>query len=254
MGRGSNPMNKFLKLAGVAAVASTALIGAAQAEDREFSWSMTVGGTSDYIFRGISLTSEDPAAQGSVDMSYGIFYAGAWASNVDGAGYEPMELDLYTGIKPTLGQFTFDLGLIGYLYPIADDAANYYEFKAGVSTEIVSKLTGGVTFYYVPDQDNSPEIWTVEGTLAYSLPQVHIFAPTISGTLGYTEADTVGWFSVVEDGYMYWNAGLSLGVEKLTFDFRYWDTDLNQSVGGIADIYGGLSDQRFVFSVKATLP
>jgi uncharacterized protein (TIGR02001 family) len=106
-------MNKFLKLAGVAAVASTALIGAAQAEDREFSWSMTVGGTSDYIFRGISLTSEDPAAQGSVDMSYGIFYAGAWASNVDGAGYEPMELDLYAGIKPTLGQFTFDFGLIG---------------------------------------------------------------------------------------------------------------------------------------------
>ena len=243
-------MNKFLKLAGVAAVASTALIGAAQAEDREFSWSMTVGGTSDYIFRGISLTSEDPAAQGSVDMSYGIFYAGAWASNVDGAGYEPMELDLYAGIKPTLGQFTFDFGLIGYLYPIADDALNYYEFKAGVSTEIVSNLSGGITLYYTPDQDNYAETWTVEGSLAYTLPQMHIFTPTIGGGIGYSESADVGFFSNNDEGYLYWNAGLALAVEKLTFDFRYWDTDLAKT----GDIYSGVADERFVFSVKATLP
>ena len=61
---------------------------AAPASDaREFAWSITVGGTSDYVFRGVSLTNEDPAAQGSIDVSYGIFYAGAWASNVDGDGY-----------------------------------------------------------------------------------------------------------------------------------------------------------------------
>lgn len=246
-------MNKFMKLAGVAALASAAFAGAANAEDREFSWSLTVGGTSDYIFRGLSLHNEDPAAQGSIDVSYGIFYAGAWASNVGTAGdiyYNPMELDLYAGIKPVLGQFTFDFGILGYTYPVADDPGNYIELKAGVSTEIVKNLSGGVTLYWAPDQSNSAEIWTVEGSLAYTLPQVHIFTPSISGGIGYSSSD-LGVFSTVSDDYVYWNVGLGLAVEKLAFDFRYWDTNIDQVAG---DPYTGLSDSRFVFSVKATLP
>ncbi len=131
---------------------------------------MTVGATSDYVFRGISLTNEDPAAQGSIDMSYGILYWGAWASNVDGAGFEPWELDLYMGITPSLGQINFDFGVVGYLYPAAENSGDYVEFKAGMNTELVKNLTGGVTFWYTPDQDNYVETYTIEGTLAYALP------------------------------------------------------------------------------------
>lgn len=247
-------MNKFMKLASVAAVASAAMVGAAAAEDRQFSWSVTLGGTSDYIFRGLSLNNEKPAAQGSVDIGYGIFYAGAWASNVgiNGDIYSPMELDLYAGIKPVLGQFTFDFGIIGYTYPLNSDPGNYVELKAGVSTEIVKNLTGGVTLYYTPSQTDYDETFTVEGNLAYTLPQVHIFTPTLSGGLGYAE-DLEGGaaFSLYKDNYIYWNIGLALAVEKFTFDFRYWDTNLQQTV---PDLYTGLADERFVFSVKATLP
>ena len=192
-------MMKLIKLAGVAALAALATTGVARAEDekREFSWSMTVGGTSDYMFRGLSLHNEDPAAQGSLDMGYGIFYAGVWGSNVGNGtqdGFSPMEVDLYAGLKPVVGQFTFDFGIIGYLYPIAEDALDYYELKAGVSTEIVKSLTGGVIVYWVPEQENSPEVWTVEGNLAYTLPEMHRFTPTISGTVGYATSD-LGWFS-----------------------------------------------------------
>ncbi len=71
-------------LRAVAASASlVALSAAAIAEERSLDMSVTLGGTSDYIFRGISQTSENPAAQGSVDVTYGIFYAGIWASNDD---------------------------------------------------------------------------------------------------------------------------------------------------------------------------
>ncbi len=38
-------------------------------EGRKFSWSITLGGTSDYIFRGISQTFEDPAAAGLASIS-----------------------------------------------------------------------------------------------------------------------------------------------------------------------------------------
>ncbi|MFN0217920.1 MAG: TorF family putative porin [Hyphomicrobium sp.] len=229
-------------------VAATALAFVGPAKADEFGYSITLGATTDYVFRGISLSDEKPEAQGSIDFSYGQFYAGAWASGVEGSGFAPVELDLYAGWKPVVGQFTFDFGIIGYLYPSADDDpdfGDYYEFKAAVSTEIVKSLTGGVIVYYTPDQDKYVETYTVEGSLAYSLPQMGIFAPTVSGGVGYTEAENgSGFFLTGADEYTYWNAGFSLGVEKLTMDFRYFDTDLDD----------GLADERFVFTAKVTLP
>jgi uncharacterized protein (TIGR02001 family) len=141
---------------------------------------------------------------------------------------------------------TFDFGIIGYLYP-AESAVldqNYIELKALASMEIVKSLNGGVTFWYTPDQDNYAEGYSIEGTLAYTFQEWGIFAPSISGLVGYTEADAGGFFLGVSDNYTYWNAGLTLGVEKFSMDFRYWDTDLDT----------GLSDDRFVFSAKVTLP
>jgi uncharacterized protein (TIGR02001 family) len=252
--------------AGVAALALAASVGPAAAdgtyvesvaapaaeEGREFSWSITVGGTSDYIFRGLSLSNEDPAAQGSIDMSYGIVYWGAWASNVSGDGYAPWELDLYAGITPSIGRLNFDFGVVGYLYPGADDSLPYVEFKAGMNTELFKNLTGGVTFWYTPDSNNYGESWTVEGTLSYALPQCGIFEPSISGLVGYSDdIDNNALFSNFTDNYTYWNAGLSVAVEKFTMDFRYWDTNLDNTPG---DVYYGLADERFVFSAKVTLP
>jgi uncharacterized protein (TIGR02001 family) len=228
-------------------------MGNANAEEREFSWSMTVGGTSDYVFRGVSLTSGDPAAQGSLDASYGIFYAGVWASNVDGPGYEPWELDLYAGLKPELGPVTFDFGIVGYLYPAAENSFDYYELKAGASMELVKNLTGGVALWYVPSQENAPDVWTVEGSLAYTLPKMGIFDPSISGLLGYSEdSDDTLWLYGV-NSYTYWNAGITLVVEKFAMDFRYWDSDIDEDV---ARAYGEQyrTDERFVFTAKVTLP
>ncbi len=249
----------LLGAASVAALAFAVSAAPAAAEDREFSWSVTLGATSDYIFRGLSLSNEDPAAQGSIDMGYGIFYAGAWASNIDNGAYEPWELDLYAGVKPVLGPVTFDLGAVYYLYPADEADLDYIELKAGASMELVKNLTGGVTFWYQPDQSNAPEVYSIEGTLAYALPQVGIFSPTLSGLIGYSEdTDSQGWFSdaanlgtTTNDGYTYWNVGLAVAVEKFTMDFRYWDTDYDQIPG---DFYTGLSDERFVFSAKVTLP
>ena len=46
--------------------------------------SATVTATTDYDFRGITQTAQDPAIQGSVDLATDPgFYAGVWASNVD---------------------------------------------------------------------------------------------------------------------------------------------------------------------------
>lgn len=239
--------------ASVAALALAATAAPAAAEDREFAWSITAGGTSDYVFRGISFTNEDPAAQGSIDVSYGIFYAGVWASNIDGAG-APWELDIYMGLKPVLGPVTFDFAVLGYTYPASDFGgdANYLELKAGASMEIVKSLTGAVNYFYQVDNgDLVPQAQYVEGTLGYALPQVGIFAPALSGTVGYGIIDDAAYTAGLDDDYVYWNAGLALTVEKFTMDFRYWDTDIGSNSAWSSE---DNADERFVFSAKVVLP
>jgi uncharacterized protein (TIGR02001 family) len=262
-----------LKMAGATGVALLALAGAAAAdgyevsskdaapaaEGRKLTWSITLGATTDYVFRGISLSDEEPAAQGSIDMSYGIFYLGVWGSNLDDDGVlGPAEVDVYAGIKPVVGPVTFDLGIIGYLYPgdrseliTGDD--EYIELKAGASFSPFKDATAGVTAYYSPEYQLGEDIeaWAVEGTAGYTLRQIGIFTPTISGLFGYQyiENSNFGDPTDTDEEYLYWNAGVALAVDKFTIDLRYWDTDIDEDNAG-----HGLADERFVGSVKVTLP
>lgn len=229
---------------------------AAPSEGRKFSWSVTGTGTSDYVFRGLSLNNEDPAFQASIDVEYGIWYAGLWGSMVDGLGYEPVELNFYTGIKPVLGPVTFDFGVIYYAYPSAGDAGaelDFVELKAGYSMESpwIKGLTSGTTLYWTPDYSGElGDVFTLESAASYALPKVGMFQPAISGVWGTSYGDRDEGFvfgTNLKDRYSYWSAGLELAVENITFDFRYWDSD----VRGGAD---GLADERFVFTTTVSLP
>src|SRR5262245_47643526 len=105
MGRGS-----FITGTVKSCILAGALVGAmslpAKADGPSLSANIAL--TSDYIFRGISQTSANPAVQGGFDATWGIFWAGIWASNVDfgGSGVGPfghdianLEIDYYAGIS-----------------------------------------------------------------------------------------------------------------------------------------------------------
>lgn len=211
-------------------------------------FSFNFAGTTDYVFRGYTQTSEDPAFQGGIDLTYGIFYAGAWASGLDfGDGSADIEVDLYGGIKKEYRGVEFDLGFIYYAYPNADDPDgeyNYWEIKAGASGKILSDLTVGGTVYYSPEFfGETGEVWTFEGTVEKTLPAIFGHEITLSGTLGYLEYedDDLG------DDYLYWNVGLSKTImEHFTLDVRYWDTDLGDS------ICSGLCDERIVGTLSVS--
>ncbi len=49
-----------------------------------------------------------------------------------------------------------------------------------------------------------------------------MFDPTVSGLYGNQQE-----FDGASLDYSYWNAGLTLTVDHLAFDFRYWDTDIS---------------------------
>lgn len=262
----SNMTIKNVLIAGVGALA-VSLTGAVSAQATELippgskpEISFNIGGTSDYVFRGISQTLEDPAIQGGADATYGIFYAGVWASNVDfvqgnpgpGNGDANIEVDLYGGITPSLGPVNFDFGFIYYAYPNAQDLGgadlDYFEWKAGASGELAKGLSIGGTVYYSDDYfAETGEVVTLEGTLAYELPKVGIFTPSVDGLIGTSlfQDDVAG----VDQDYVYWNIGLGLAVGNFAMDFRYHDTDEE----GFANL-PGLSDERFVFTATVSLP
>lgn len=87
--------------------------------------SANVGFTTDYIFRGISQTSANPAVQGGIDYSHASgLYAGVWGSNVSwvadfNAGVSSsLELDTYFGFRNSFAEdFTYDVGFVRYNYP-----------------------------------------------------------------------------------------------------------------------------------------
>ena len=238
------------------------LVMPAFAEDK-LQWSATLTGTTDYVFRGFSLSHESPAIQGSLDATYGIGYAGVWGSNVEDEGYEPVEVDFYTGIKPEWGKAAFDLGGLWYTYPGAIPRPlgyQYVELKAGVSFSPVTKLKVTPTFWYVPAQKDAIETYTYEGALAYELPAAGNFTPTLSGLIGYTDAREADAFATGVDDYTYWNLGVALSVKKYTFDFRYWDTSIagdalaNEFFEFTDGTEYGLANERFVFTASVLLP
>jgi uncharacterized protein (TIGR02001 family) len=102
-------------------ILSAALVGglALPAQAGELGLGASAALTTDYVFRGVSQTTQNPAVQASLDATYGIFYLGAWGSNVDFGGTVPpavpqdianIEIDYYAGITPEWRGISFDLG------------------------------------------------------------------------------------------------------------------------------------------------
>ncbi len=235
-------------------------------EKRELAYSFNLGITSDYIFRGISQTARAPTGQGGVDLTYGTFYAGAWASGLDfgqvgGKNIANAELDLYFGFKPVVGPVTFDLGLIYYAYPGARDSAaelNYLELKAGASASPWKDATLGATVFFSPEYTGETgKAWTLEGSFSQTLPKFGSVTPSFSALIGYQKGDTAAYRTFIANGsndYIYWNAGMTFGWEKFSLDLRYWDTNISNT-GGFCDgsATGVLQcDGRFMGTLKFT--
>lgn len=251
-------------------------------EQRACALSANVALTTEYVFRGFSQTSEGPAVQGGFDATCGRFYAGVWASSLDwgpalrpgpdgdftAATWASMELDSYGGIKGKIGRFAYDLGVIYYAYPNStrnvfffDDGFDrfrndYVELKAGTGVDLWKDGTLGVTGYYSPDyQYETGTVWTAEVGFTQAFQAYWGVTPTISALYGHqwgNDTDYARRIANGDDGYGYWNAGVTLGfLEKWSLDLRYWDTDLDRSNGFCSGDYFQC-DSRFVATLKFT--
>lgn len=225
-----------MKIALATAAATVALSGAAMAQELKIA--PNIAFTTDYVFRGVSQTQGDPAVQGGLDASYGVLYAGVWASNVDFGVKDPdMEIDLYAGVKPTVGDTSFDFGVLYYGYRKdkngAPGANSYTELKAAASRTF-GPATLGAAVYWSPEwPGKGGDAVYVEGNAAVPLAKRF----TLSGAVGHQDIENY-------TSYNTWNVGVGyLLGENLTLDVRYHDTDEH----GLGKIY----DSRVVASLKA---
>ena len=229
---------KALKLALAAAAATLAVGSVAHAQDAPFKLAFNIGANSDYVFRGISQTNEDPAVFGGVDAAIGsIGYAGAWVSNVDFGNGTDLEFDLYGGVKPVVGPVTFDFGAIYYGYTDQPKGSHedYWELKAAGSIP-AGPATFGAAVYY------SPEFFGKTGKAAYYEINAVVPIPNskflVSGALGHQQVEGPA-------DYTTWNAGLGFVLnDHIGLDLRYWDTDQHS--------FGKVYDSRVVIGIKAT--
>jgi|CXWL01.1.fsa_nt_gi uncharacterized protein (TIGR02001 family) len=237
-------MRIMKKLMGVAMLAGATIAGAGVA-NADVSSSITL--TTDYVFRGISQSDGGPAVQGSFDWSQDMVYAGAWASNVNfgGGTGESMELDLYVGITPTTGPISWDLSLVGYFYPGADDAGaefDYYEGIAAGTFNVTEQMTIGGKVAYTPEyfaELGNGTYYEINGGYALS------DATSFSAGYGIQEVD------FATDSYSTWNVGVSHAMHGFTFGLTYSDTEDAFDLGYSAD--ESSSDGRFVLSVGREL-
>lgn len=224
----------LIAAAGVLALSA----GAASAQDaaqKPFTLSYNVGVASDYVFRGVSQTQEDPQVFGGVDLAAGKFYAGTWASNVDFGDKTDAEIDLYAGYKPTLGAASLDFGVIYYGYAGAPKGADYgnVEFKAAGSIP-AGKGALGAAVFYSPDSFGAADE-AVYYELNGSYPVIDKLS--VSAAVGRQTYKGSG-------DYTTWNVGAAYALNStLTLDLRYHDTDEHS--------FGKIYGSRAVISLKA---
>src|SRR5690606_29917851 len=119
-------MKKLSQVIALAGVMSAGLVGV-QAVQAEVSASAAVA--NNYIFRGVLMGAGSAAVSGSLDYAAESgLYAGVWGTSGDGTSDE---YNLYVGFGGESGDFSYDVNVLGYVYPTTKiDLGQFVELTA----------------------------------------------------------------------------------------------------------------------------
>jgi uncharacterized protein (TIGR02001 family) len=241
----------IIKACVLGAALAAGLATAAQADDKKLTLTGSAMFVTDYMFRSVSQTSSGPAVQPEFDLTYGIFYAYIWGSNVNVPGAEGIEIDYGAGITPKWRGITFNFAALEYTYP-GGSSLDYLELRSSAAYTFGEKLTLSIGNWWSPDNFGvGTQSDAVEFGAAYvfSGKLFNFFSPSISGAVGEQFYET----NLLGGDYTYWNAGLTLGfMDHWSADIRYYDTNYSE-----ANCFTNIGardscDARVVGALKAT--
>jgi len=194
---------KLIKFSLAAALAVTV----AHAEMSDIGVSANMALTTNYVWRGMSQTSNAPAIQGGIDLDYNGFYLGTWGSNVNFAS--SLELDIYAGYAGEIEGFNYDIGAIECTYPNDTEANNIAEVYLGLGYDFDGFGFGAKYYMGVSTNDIDPDdAWEITATA--ELPAGF----SMDGLYG--DYDTLGSYYLV---------GLNKSYDKFDFTLAYTGND-----------------------------
>jgi len=216
-------------------------------------FSANVGVYSDYLYRGVSQTFEEPAVQGGADWSHDSgLYAGVWASNVNfnDGDQAHVEIDVYAGYGGSIGKFGYDIGVLHYFYPGASSSTNFdfFEITPAISYDF-GVASVGASVSYTPDNfGGSDDAFFYQATVEAPLPNGF----TLTANLGRWNIDDNTTFALPD--YTTWGVGLiySLGslhskLDSFSIGVDYIDTNIDRAACGSDNC-----DGRAVFNISAS--
>ncbi|MCC3860559.1 TorF family putative porin [Pseudemcibacter aquimaris] len=215
-------MSRFLKISST--VMMLIMMGeTAIAQMSDFTVSGNISGISDYRFRGVSLTSKDPAVQGTLNLQHSSgFYVTVWGSNISDFNGANTEVDVMAGYVFDAGNdVSFNLGVMEYIYP-GGTGTNYFEAYGFATFPVaVGSLTVGIN--YTPSQNNIGSQDNTYLSASYSMP---ILDTGLTGSAYFAYED--GAFGTNKTD---WSLGLSYDIDQITIGAKYIDTNLGSGAG-----------------------
>jgi uncharacterized protein (TIGR02001 family) len=225
-------LGRFVKTGCVAAAFGLIPLASAYAEDSVIPGKFTGYATlaSEYIFRGVSLSNDQPAMQGSIDYGLGGFHAGVWGTSGQ-FGTGNVELDYTAGYGGDIGAFTYDATVIYYTYPGDGADGNYFVVVGTLGRDFGIAATHVGAGYTPKGQAafGDDDAMYLFADLSIPIPNTPISA---GFHVGYEDFGIGGTRT-------HWTAGLTADFAGLTWAAQYVDTNRP----------GGNLDSRALFSV-----
>jgi uncharacterized protein (TIGR02001 family) len=195
----------------------------------KFDVSVAASITSDYNYRGYTLSDHKPSVSTNFEATYNILFAAIDAASVQIPMLSQLQMTDYAGIRPVFGPITVETGIAYYSYPGSAIDTSYPEYYVAPKYALSSKFTIEVNVYYAPDYSRTGA-W--ENFDSIDAKYTFDSGLTISGELGRqsfgtTKATAMDAAHKLPD-YTYWNLGFSYTYKALKFDLRYFATTLSK--------------------------
>ena len=197
--------------------------------------SFNAGYNSNYIWRGIDQNSGSGSPYFGADLSTPLgIYLGTWTSGASGTGYS-QEVDIYAGIKKSIGPVTIDLGVIEYRYPGANQRANATNFTEGYAKLTIAPdkapFTIGVAYY--EDDTKGAKSGTNRASKSYQ---------EINATYDFGKFQSFVSYGEYKNNTDVTTVTISKSMFDLGFALSYIDADTKSKTSGLAPI----KDKEFV--------
>jgi uncharacterized protein (TIGR02001 family) len=241
-----------------AAIAATmAAVPAAAQEAAKVEPALKVTGgvtiASQYRFRGVSLSDEEAALQGTINLNHESgLYAGVYGYSLDGFGElggSNLELDLYAGYRREVAKgVTVDAGLLYYAFPRSTGGDfEFFEPYANLSGAI-GPITAKVGLAYAWEQDGlgGDDNLYLFNDNSFAVPNTPI---ALISHVGYS---TGGSALALSGNYLDWSLGASATWRNLTLGLAYADTDVGAAQALAAGATKDIVDSAIVATLTAS--